>query len=93
MLCNAALRCGLVQEVVPVGKQLDRAIELAEAIAQRAPLAIQATKASSRLYAEEGERACIDALSPAQAGLMRTEDAREGVASFKEKRAAIFQGR
>ena len=90
---DEARRCGLVQEVVPVGTQLDRAIELATRIAQRAPLAIQATKASSRLYLEEGERACIDALAPTQARLMKTEDAREGVASFREKRPAVFRGR
>jgi len=88
-----ALRCGLVQEVVPAGRQLERAIELAEKIAELAPLAVQATKASSRLYAEEGEAACIAVLGSTQAGLARTDDAKEGVASFVEKRPAVFRGR
>ena len=64
---HEAKRCGLVQEVVPAGTQLERAIELASRIGELAPLAIEATKASSRLYAAEGERACIDALASAQA--------------------------
>ena len=88
-----ALRCGLVQEVVPAGRQLERAIELAEKIAELAPLAIQATKASSRLYAAEGEAACVAALGSTQAALARTDDAKEGVASFVEKRPPVFRGR
>jgi enoyl-CoA hydratase/carnithine racemase len=88
-----ALRCGLVQEVVPAGRQLERAIELAEKIAELAPLAIQATKQSSRLYAVEGEEACIAALASMQATLARTDDAKEGVASFIEKRPPVFSGR
>jgi enoyl-CoA hydratase/carnithine racemase len=43
-----ALRLGIVNEVVPVGTQKDRAIEIAEKIAAQAPLAVQATLASAR---------------------------------------------
>lgn len=42
---DEAYRIGLVQEVVPAGSQLERAIEIAERIASLAPLAVQLTKA------------------------------------------------
>ncbi|MFK7895353.1 MAG: crotonase/enoyl-CoA hydratase family protein [Myxococcota bacterium] len=88
-----ARRVGLVQEVVPAGQQLARAIELAESIAACAPLAVQATKASSRRYIQEGFDAAVAALSPTQKTLLASEDAKEGVRSFVERRAAEFKGR
>jgi enoyl-CoA hydratase/carnithine racemase len=76
-----AYRIGLVQEVVPVGKELDRAIEVAEQTTIRAPLAIQETKASSRRFVEEGFSAAVAALDPTQAMLAASEDAEEGLRS------------
>ena len=87
-----AYRIGLVQEVVPAGSQLTRAIEIAEQIAALAPLAVQATKASSRRYLEEGVDACVAALGTVQAELMKSDDATEGVQSFIERRTAVFKG-
>ena len=90
---NEAYRIGLVQEVVPAGSQLDRALEIAQRTATQAPLAVQATKASARRYQNEGVEACIAALNPVQAELIATEDAREGVQSFIERRDAVFTGK
>jgi enoyl-CoA hydratase/carnithine racemase len=87
-----AYRIGFVQEVVPVGTQLERAIEIAELIAAQAPLAVQATKASSRRFVEEGFAAAVRELGPTQQRLMASEDASEGVQSFIERRAAVFKG-
>ena len=47
-----AHRLGLVQEVTPPGKQLDRAVEIAQKIAAAAPLGVRATLASSRTGAK-----------------------------------------
>jgi enoyl-CoA hydratase len=90
---SEAYRIGLVQEVVPAGTQLARAIEIAERICKQAPLAVQATKASARRWLDDGVDACVAALGPVQAELMTTDDATEGVASFVDRREANFVGR
>lgn len=86
-----AHRIGLVQEVTPPGEQLDRAIAIAETIAAQAPLGVQATLASARKTLVEAEAAA--ALLPEILRLMATDDAREGMMSFLERRAAKFSGK
>jgi enoyl-CoA hydratase len=89
-----ALRIGLVQEVVEPGRQLDRAVELAEAIATRsAPLGVKTTLASAHRARLEGEEAAFARLNADMAALFETEDGREGLQSFIERREARFTGR
>jgi len=88
-----ARRCGLVQEIVAAGRELDRAIVLAEKISELAPLAIQATKASARRYALMGEEAAAEQFQETQRRLASSEDAAEGVQSFIERRDPVFSGR
>ncbi len=88
-----AKRIGIVQEVVPAGTQLERALEIAEVIASQAPLAVQETKASSRRFVEEGFEAAVRAMGPTQQRLLTSQDAAEGVKSFVERRPAKFVGR
>jgi len=88
-----ALRLGLVQEVVPVGQQFGRALQLAERIAQQAPLAVMQTIRSARTGIFHGWPAAAADFGPAQAVLMQTEDAAEGLRSFAEKRDGDFTGR
>jgi enoyl-CoA hydratase/carnithine racemase len=88
-----ALRLGLVQEVVEPGKQLDRAVEIAERIAAQAPLAVQATLTNARRGVFYGPEAAAIEFGPVQARLYQSEDAVEGVQSFREKRTAKFTGR
>ena len=88
-----ALRLGFVQEVVTTGQQFERASALAERIAAQAPLAVRATIASTRKFAEQGQDAAVAEFRSVQAGLANSADAKEGIASFVDKRDARFTGR
>jgi enoyl-CoA hydratase len=88
-----ALRIGLVQEVVAPGTQVDRAVALAESIAEAAPLGVRATLASAHRAVTEGHQAAAHRLTTDVATLFTSEDAAEGVQSFVERRPARFQGR
>jgi enoyl-CoA hydratase/carnithine racemase len=88
-----ALRIGLVQEVATRDKLLERATAIAERIAAQAPLGVRATLASAQKAYREGPDAAIKALRPMITRLMASDDAREGVQSFIERRAGNFQGR
>jgi enoyl-CoA hydratase len=87
---DEAHRIGLVQEVVPAGDQLARAIAIAERIAAQAPLGVRATLASARRSLTE--QAAIAELMPEILRLMKTADAREGMMSFIQRREAKFAG-
>ena len=88
-----ALRFGFVQEVVPAGEEFARALAIAEKIAAQAPLAVRATIASSRKVVEQGQDAAVAEFRTVQARLATSDDAKEGVASFVDKRDARFAGK
>jgi enoyl-CoA hydratase len=88
-----ALRIGLVQEVVKAEALLERAIAVATTIAAQAPLGVRATLASARLAEREGEAAAAGALRAEIVKLMASDDAREGLQSFLERRAGRFSGK
>ena len=88
-----ALRFNFVQEVVPAGRELERALELAAEIARQAPLAVQATLNNVRRAFLEGADAAISDFVPVMQQLALTEDAAEGVRSFQEKRPPAYHGR
>lgn len=88
-----ALRIGLVDEVVPRERLMDRARELAGVIAGKSPVALQlikeAVRASVRTSLDEGLR-----LETTLFGLaFASADKEEGVRAFLEKREPKFQGR
>lgn len=88
-----AYRIGLVQEVVPAGTQVERAMTLARTIVANAPLGIQVTKEAGRKYIEGGEQAAIAAVATVRDRVMGSADAAEGIMSFMQRRPAVFQGR
>ncbi|HET6352834.1 crotonase/enoyl-CoA hydratase family protein [Streptomyces sp.] len=87
------LRLGVVQEVVPAGQQLERALELAHRIARQAPLAVQATMADARAgLMEEIAASALSLRSDVGPRLFATADAAEGITSMVERRAPEFTG-
>jgi enoyl-CoA hydratase/carnithine racemase len=90
---DEALRIGLVQEVVAPGEQLERAAVLAEIIALQAPLGVYATLASSRAAIPAAEHAAAARLMPDLVPIMASEDVREGLHAFVERRAGVFKGK
>jgi enoyl-CoA hydratase/carnithine racemase len=90
---DEARRIGLVSEVVPHDQLAGRAKAIASRIAANPPLAVRALKDGLRRTAygdpEEIGRWAIETIYR----LMQTEDHKEGVASFLEKRAPHFTGR
>lgn len=83
---------GLISEVVPAERLLERAEELAQTVAANAPLAVQAIK-TTVLESHTLEWPDAFAVEAREAGaVMRSRDAREGPKAFKEKRAPEFTG-
>ncbi|WP_232236176.1 crotonase/enoyl-CoA hydratase family protein [Nocardia sp. BMG51109] len=91
-----ALELGLVTRVVPQDQVLPAALELADAIAANAPLAVQATKRIAGGITDGGvERDAADwARNRVEAGRVRlSQDAEEGIRAFVEKRPPNWTGR
>jgi crotonobetainyl-CoA hydratase len=87
---------GLVNRVVPAGDVLTEALALAERICANAPLAVQTSKRIARGITDgrvESEDADWARIAAETASLMRSDDAREGMRAFAEKRAPRWTGR
>ena len=93
MGADEAERSGLVAKVVPAGDLLDEAMKTATAIAGMAPLAAIATKEMVNAAFELGLAQGINFERRLFHGLFGTEDQKEGMAAFVEKRSGNWTGK
>ncbi len=88
-----ALRIGLVNRMVAVGQAVAEAEKMAEAILAKGPLAVRLCKLVVDRGAEVGLEAGLSLENMAQAVIFGSEDRREGLGAFLEKRTPAFKGR
>ena len=88
-----ALRLGLVNHVVPDGELRTQVADYAERLAKNAPLALAAIKESMHLALGSSLDAVLTHEMDVQRRLGRTEDVKEGISAFLEKREPVYKGR
>lgn len=93
MPADEALQAGLVTRVVPAAQTLDDALALADTIAAQPPLAVRAAKRSVRAAAEQPLSIGLRRERDAFFDLFGSEDQREGMRAFTEKRPPLWTGR
>jgi len=82
-----------VQEVTEPAQQFERAMAIAKRIAEQAPLGVQATLRSARMGLLEGEAVAAVRMRDDMRAILASDDFREGLASFRERRSANFSGK
>jgi len=88
-----ALKIGLINEIVPPEKLLDRARGLAAQLAENSPLSLFNTKRLLTDHARAELDLQIEAAIRENAGIRESADFREGITSFLEKRKPKWTGR
>jgi enoyl-CoA hydratase len=88
-----ALALGLINAVAPAGEVVDRAVALANRIAENGPLGVQASKKLVRQAAFEPLADVREAHTEAVTTVFGSQDAKEGATAFAERRAPRWTGR
>lgn len=88
-----AYEMGLVNAIVPRDQVMAKAREWAATICLNGPLAVRACKESAKKSTFLDLKAALDNEMSYSAGVFMSDDAKEGLAAFKEKRAPVWKGR
>ncbi len=87
-----AYEVGFVNKVVPRDQLMDAAMEYAEALAEMAPLVLSMIKRFVGRTLDKGPTELAGIARRESEALRESADFKEGVASFREKRKAVFTG-
>lgn len=87
------LQWGLANRVIPTARLIEETTAWAEQLAQKAPLAVAASKRALKQAQHTDLPNTIIMEAQLQAAMAQTEDAAEGSAAFLEKRQPVFKGR
>jgi enoyl-CoA hydratase len=90
---RAAVECGLAYKAVPLDRLLDEALELAVALAARAPVSMGFAKRILQKGPHWDLETVLLAEAEAILACMTTEDWHEGIRAFAEKRQPVYRGR
>ncbi len=88
-----ALAMGLVNRIVPRDRVMAEARALADTICLNGPLAVRACKQSAKESTFLGLKEALENEMSYSASVFMSEDAKEGIAAFKEKRTPVWKGR
>jgi enoyl-CoA hydratase len=88
-----ALAMGLVNRVVPRSEVMAEARRLAATICLNGPLAVRACKRSAKESTFLGLREALVNEMSYSASVFMSDDAKEGIRAFKEKRPPVWRGR
>jgi 2-(1,2-epoxy-1,2-dihydrophenyl)acetyl-CoA isomerase len=90
---DEALAMGLVRRTVPHDRLMDETMAYAEQIAAQAPIAVQFAKRTLTRSLDNTLEAQLELEWPYQVAAFDTDDAKEGIAAFRERRPPRFTGR
>ncbi|MGW6461842.1 enoyl-CoA hydratase/isomerase family protein [Streptomyces sp. NPDC055078] len=88
-----ALRLGLVSAVHPDDELLDKTYDYARRLAAMSPIAVQLIKKAAYEGSRHDLRTGLDLISSHMGVVAATEDAREALQAFQQKRRPVFEGR